>query len=392
MKRRFKKKRQQRRWPVKRRGWLAGLLSVGFWLFGLAFGLMEYFIAAAVFALLLLIAALQAAGQRPRLNLEFNTGRVVRGEVNSMLLKAYNPRFWPFFPLRLALSLQKEGQESTKLASFEIALKPKAEKILEIEVLCPHRGEYTVFLHQYYAEDVFGFFALPNPILPAQKLLSLPQMDLTPPEEWLNRLYENEDTKKKRQNQQGQLIAESRLYQQGDALRTIHWKKSASRRELMSRLREPTADSDCCLLVDNRPPGEGEQALFCEDRLCEAALSFLFTQLVGKRPIKLLPGGLNLSSAQSMAKAAEYLATMPFAAAAVVGELESLLENRSLPPELYIVTAQSPTPLLPWIKRITDQGCQVVLLAPAVDAELVLSGLAMPLPVVSIHPPIGGSV
>jgi hypothetical protein len=86
---------KEARGPVKRRGRLALLLAAVFTLFGLAFGLAEYFIAAMVFLLVTLIAALQAAWQRPRLALSGGGGPVARGEMRQVLLKAYNPRPWP---------------------------------------------------------------------------------------------------------------------------------------------------------------------------------------------------------------------------------------------------------------------------------------------------------
>jgi uncharacterized protein (DUF58 family) len=358
---------------------------VGLLLFGLAFGLAEYFIAATVIALLLLIAAVQAARQKPHLKLEAGAGYTVRGETAQVQLRAYNPRYWPIFPLRLSLVLQKEGQAPVELAYYEIALKPRAETTLPMEVTCHHRGEYAVLSHPYYAEDVFGFFALPCAALPPLNLVSLPKTNLTPPEEHDSALLEIEENLHKQPWHHGQLTAESRTYQHGDTMRSIHWKKSASRRALMSRLREHTADSFCCLLLDNRPWGEGEQALDYEDRLCEAALSFLYTQLTGSKPITLLPGNLSLQSAENMDKAAELLATLPFDNEAIYGELKSLLENPHLPTELYLALAQPPAPLLPLLKEIINRGCPVVLLAPTTDAELVKSGLELALPVVAIN-------
>ena len=375
----------KRRGPVKLRGWLALLLAIGFLLFGLAFGLAEYFIAAAIIALLLLIAAVQAVGQKPRFMLDVGAGRAVRGELSKVLLKVNNPRLWPFFPLRLSLNLQKHGQDPTELAYYEIGIKPRGEKTLEVAVICPHRGEYAVFLQPYYAEDVFGLFALPSLALPPQTLLSLPLTDMTPPEERDSALYENEETIQRRQWHQGQITAEARAYQQGDALRAIHWKKSASRRELFTRLREQESDYSCYLLLDNRPRGEGEEALDYEDRLCEAALSFLFSQLAANQPVTLLPGSMILQSPQSIDKAAELLATLPFSAEAVFDELKTLLESPGLPTELYIVLAQTPTPLLPFLELIINRGCPVILLAPTTDIELVKGGLELAIPLITIN-------
>jgi len=373
--------------PVKRRGWLACQLGVDFFLFGLAFGVAEYFIAASLCVLLMLIALVQAALQRPQFKLETGSGRVVRGQPKQVLLRAYNPRSWPFFPLRFFLALQKDNQEPWDLANFEIALKPGEEKILEIETICPHRGEYIIFMHRYYGEDLFGLLALPGLTPPAQKLLSLPQLTFSPGAEQKSAVREEEEIRQGRREHHGHLTAESRTYQQGDALRAIHWKKSASRRELMSRLREHTADYSCCLLVDNRPLKEGEEALVYEDRLCEAALSFLFKQLSFGQPITLLPGRLSLQTPENVDKAAELLATLPFAIDAVFGELKSLLEIGRLPTELYLAAAQPLTPLQPLLEQIADRGCSVSILAPTADAALVESGLELPLPVISIDPP-----
>ena len=372
---------------MKVRGWLTLLLAIVFTLFGLAFGLAEYFIAAAVCALFLLVALLQVAGQRPQFKLETVSNRMAREQMGKILLIAHNLKPWPLFPLRLRITLQKEDTEPSELAYLEIALKPKEKKTIKIDVVCPHRGDYTVFLLPYCAEDIFGFFALPGQAMSSQKLLSLPQLTATPLTGLDSSIREEEESWQGLQGHLGQLIAESRLYQQGDALRTIHWKKSASRRALFSRLRESTTDYSCCLLLDNRLLGEGEEALNYEDCLCEVALSFLFAQLTNNQTVTLLPGGTILQAAQSIDKAAELLATMPFSADTVFGELKSLLESPHLPSKLYIALAQSVVPLLPLLEQITERGCSVVLLAPTDGFALADSGLQLSLPVINVDPP-----
>jgi uncharacterized protein (DUF58 family) len=232
-----------------------------------------------------------------------------------------------------------------------------------------------------------GFFALPRRAAPPHKLLALPRLHLSTEQEQEGAILDEEEKRRQWQWQHGQLTAEPRAYLQGDALHAIHWKKSASRRELFSRLREHTSEYSCCLLVDNRPAGVGEEALDYEDRLCEAVLSFLFTQVTGNRPLTLLPGGLTLQTAHGLDNAAEFLATLPFAGETVLGELETLLENQNLPAELYIALAQSPAPLLPFMEQLVNSGCRVVLLAPASCAAQLENELTLALPLIGISLP-----
>ncbi|MCL1976011.1 MAG: DUF58 domain-containing protein [Firmicutes bacterium] len=372
---------------IKRRSWLAGWLSIGFLLFGLAFGLAEYFIAAAVFVLLLIIAAIQVRLQHPLFELNENAGKIVRGQTGQVTLRVSNPGYWPFFPVRFKLSIKKEEQEPIQLADYEIILKPQEVRDLEIELICPHRGEYLVYLQQYYAEDIFGFFAYPCCLSPEKKLISLPRLDLSTVAEAQSDLIEQEENIRGQHGQRGQLTAESRTYQRGDSMRIIHWKKSASRRELFTRLREPLAEYSCCLLLDNRPYASGEKAYDYEDRLCETACSFLFMQLSIDHPITLLPGNLNLQSPQDMDKAAELLAMVPFNNETIFNELTNLLGCIQLPMELFIATAQEPTPYLHLTEQIINRGCPVVLITPFCDIKTVEQGLSLPLPIIAIELP-----
>ncbi|MCL1905898.1 MAG: DUF58 domain-containing protein, partial [Clostridiales bacterium] len=346
------------------------------------------FIASAFCALLLFAALAQALWQTPQLKLITASGRAVRGHTIKVLLKVRNPHSWPLFPLRMRPALQKDGHPgSLELDSFEIGLKAREEKTLETELVCPHRGEYTVSLPHYYAEDIFGFFALPGRAKPCQKLLSLPRLAFTADGRQENTRLEEEESWQLLKGQQGQLTAESRDYQQGDSLHSIHWKKSASRRALFSRLREHSAEHSCFLLVDNRPLGDGEEAMAYEDRLCEVALSFLFARLTDDQTVTLLPGGESLQSARSIDKAAQLLATVAFAKDTVFDELKYLRETTTLPLDLYIAAAQPVAPLLPLLEKIIGRGCPVTLLAPAANVTAVGRGLRIPLPIIGIDPP-----
>jgi uncharacterized protein (DUF58 family) len=280
--------------------------------------------------------------------------------------------------------LVREGILPEVLAYHEIMLKGREEKSLEIEAVCRHRGEYQVTLHQYCAEDVFGFFALPGRTMPPQSLLSLPRLDITSMEEQKHEAREDEESQQGHQGFQGQLTAESRLYQPGDALKSIHWKKSASRRELFSRLREYAADYSSCLLIDNRPYGQGEEALAYEDCLCEAAMNFLFLQLKRNQGIMLLPGSLNLQSPQGLDKAAALLAALPFDGEDTMVALQSLLESRRLPDTLFLLIGQPPTDFTDLMEQLSDHGCTVVCVTPSDYASEVEDGIMSDISLVTI--------
>jgi len=372
--------------PLKRRGRLAFLFGAACLVAGLATGEREYFLITAIFFLMLLISLLQAALQRPRLKINVGSGQVVRGQVKNIVLSAQNPWPWPLFPVRLQISLFREGLLPETLAYHELLLLGREKKNLDIEVLCRHRGEYQVMLHQYSAEDVFGFFALPGRALPPQSLLSLPRLDITNMEEQKHEAREDDESHQGWQGLQGQLTAESRQYQHGDALKFIHWKKSASRRELYSRLREYAVDYSSCLLIDSRPRGQGEEALVYEDCLCEAAMSFLFFQLKRNQGIMLLPGAFNLQSPQSLDKAAALLAALSFDGEDTLVALQSLLESQRLPDTLFIMLGQPPTDLAELLDQLVDHGCTVVCVTPSAYAATVAPELMPYIPLITVTP------
>ena len=80
-----------------------------------------------------------------------------------------------------------------------------------------------------------------------------------------------------------------RAYRSGDALKRIHWKLSARKRELVVRKFETPAPPDSLILLDCTPPAaeDDSQLPALRDALCETALSVAAMQMRADAPVRM---------------------------------------------------------------------------------------------------------
>ena len=346
---------------MKWRGIMACVYLAGCLAGGLATGFQEFFLVAALLALVLLAAFSQSFFLRPRYHLEPSWLSTTRCQTATVYLNIDNPFAIPLIGFDICCRLQRSGQIATVLVQESITLAGGKGQRLPIQVLCPHRGEYQVDFPQLYSRDIFGFFSLPCPASPPATILALPCLDLGNGEGIYLAIHEDEESRINRQDIGGQLIAESRLYLQGDALRSINWKKSLSRQEFFTRYREQPANPACILLLDTRPCAEGEAELEFEDRICEEAIRLLFGQLCQGRSLTILPGDLHLQNPEELQKAAELLAMVDFTREEVFTALSELTNKSILPDILFFLLGQDlDQGMKSLLEQLESQGCQLI--------------------------------
>ncbi|MCL1873442.1 MAG: DUF58 domain-containing protein [Clostridiales bacterium] len=336
--------------------YLAGCL-VG----GLATGFQEFFLVAALLALVLIAAFIQSFFLRPHYHLEPSWSSTTRCQTATIYLNINNPFAIPLIGFDICCQLQRPGQIAAPLFQESITLAAGKRQRLPIQILCPHRGEYQAGFPKIHSRDIFGFFSLPCPSAPSVTILSLPRLDLGNSEGTDLAINEDEESRINRRGAGGQLVAESRLYLQGDALRSINWKKSLSRQEFFTRYREQPANPACLLLLDTRPCAEGEAELEFEDRICEEAIRLLFSQLCQGRALTLLPGDLHLQNPEELHKAAELLATVDFTREEVFTALSELTNQPISPDVLFLLLGQDlDQEMKALVEHLESQSCHIV--------------------------------
>ena len=190
-----------------------------------------------------------------------------------------------------------------------------------------------------------------------------------------------------------------RTYQQGDALKKIHWKLSARKQELMVRRYEAPVMPDALILLDcAEPPRQAglEAMLDVKDALLETAASIMAEStrtehparlpLLGRHPIEL-DKGMGMPAVLEALAHVEFTADEPFervlqlemrrmrkvgSTIVITARLNSRMVDamssmRRMGPyvRLYLVTfTPEDAPLLPMVSRLQNAGVEVCYVTP----------------------------
>ena len=257
---------------------LAVALCTGSQLFLLLSVLVLLVLAGAVIAVLWASATLETDG-------ELSAETVRRGDSATLFLRMRHRGLIPVAPLLLELSDPSGSRDR------EIRLKnmPRRVQSLRLPVHAAHVGVFSVGLHACTVEDLLGLVRKRIPLSGTFfELLVLPHtfevdpLTLAPGDpgsELMARATED-------------LSAPSdiRSYQQGDAMKKIHWKLSLRKGELMVRKFDEPILQDVLLLMDcSRPPSWGHPQAEADlrDALLETTASVLTAQASTDHQIRL---------------------------------------------------------------------------------------------------------
>ena len=193
--------------------------------------------------------------------------------------------------------------------------------------------------------------------------------------------------------------ADVRAYQEGDAMRKIHWKLSARKQELMVRRYEAPVMPDALILLDCAEPprqADGEETADLRDALLETAASIMAENirtdhparlpLLGKHPVELEKGMGMPAVLESLAHV-DFSADEPFervlhlemrrmrkvGSTVVISArinsrmVDAMSSMRKMGPyvRFYLVTfTPDEEPLAPMISRLQNAGVEVCYVTP----------------------------
>ena len=253
-------------------------LCTGSQLFLLLSALILLVLTGAVFSVLWAAGTLEAEG-------ELSEKTVRRGDDVTLFLRMRHRGIIPIAPLLLELSDPSGNRDR------EIRLKnmPHRTQSFRFPIHAAHVGVFSVGLHACIVEDLLGLVRKRVPLNQTFfELLVLPHtfevdpLSLAPGDpgsELMARATED-------------LSAPSdiRSYQQGDAMKKIHWKLSLRKGELMVRKFEEPILQDVLILMDcSRPPSWGHPQAEADlrDALLETAASVLTAQAATDHQFRL---------------------------------------------------------------------------------------------------------
>ena len=283
-------------------------LCTGSQLFLLLSVLVLLLICDAVIAVLWAASTLEADG-------ELSAETVRRGDNVTLYLRVRHCGLIPIAPLLLELSYPAGSGER------EIRLKNMPHKLqsIRLPVHTVHVGVFSAGLHACTVEDLLGM--VQKRVVLKQtyfELLVLPQtfevdpLALAPGDpgsELMARATEDLNAP-----------SDIRSYQQGDAMKKIHWKLSLRKGELMVRKFDEPILQDVLILMDcSRPPSWGHPQAEADirDALLETAASVLTSQTATDHAIRLpLLGShpVDVDKRMGLPIALDYLSRVDFSA------------------------------------------------------------------------------
>ena len=253
-------------------------LCTGSQLFLLLSVLVLLVLAGAVIAVLWAAATLEAGG-------ELSSETVQRGDDVTLCIRMKHRGLIPVAPLLLDLSDPAGNRER------EIRLKntPRRTQSIRLPIHTSHVGIFSVGLHSCTVEDLMGLVRK-RVVLPQTffELLVLP------------RTFEVDPLKLAPGDPGSELMARAtedlnapsdiRSYQQGDAMKKIHWKLSMRKGELIVRKFDEPILQDVLILMDcSRPPSWGHPQAEADlrDALLETVASVLTAQTATDHQFRL---------------------------------------------------------------------------------------------------------
>ncbi len=250
--------------------WLMGLITV-FFLGGVVpYGL--FFLLTA--APLLSLAYSFWASRRVAAAQELDRAVVQKGESVIFRLLLRNTSALAPCPLLEAGVSDYETAMTGQPKKMAVSLLPGQQLGGKFTLLFPYRGAWPVGAQTLFLRDLFGIarFPVKKPdmlrVVVCPRVLPLKRCVLSgalgPPAQRRYSFLEEPHA-----------MSDTRPYQMGDPLKRLHWKLSAQKGELISKVYEHESEQEVLLVLDTNLPGAPERAAFLADQLAEAVLAVL---------------------------------------------------------------------------------------------------------------------
>ena len=289
------------------------LIAAGALYSGLSLGGRMFYLSAvfAVLALLFSLATLLIARRTLTVSCQTSPAKLPRGDRARIRIRLRQHGFVPLGPAALTVNAGSGPEE------YLLPLR-RGGAALELESIIPHVGEVSVGVTQAFVSDILGLFRFSLPLREASAaLLALPRSFEVAPLRFLE--GEEGGPAQNRITEDLSSPEDTRAYRAGDALKRVHWKITARKRELTVRKFETPAPPDTLILLDcAAPAGAPEQVPALRDALCETALSVAEIQARSEAPLRVPLYGQAANEflsdrGGSVNMLAEMLARQPFA-------------------------------------------------------------------------------
>jgi len=260
--------------------------------FGMYSGLRVYYIV--FFAQLFVVLSVVAVGVWTvcafKYKQELSHETCVKGKEVTLRLEIHNEKPFPLSLIEASVEVVSR-REKIRLV---FSLAPYSGKTFEIPVSTPYRGRFKIGMTKLKITDVFGLVSFPFNmrwlsfyrmcelvVLPRAHAPGTVSADIAD-----TKLFGDAYLK---QAETGDSVSGARPLRDGDALKRVHWKKSAQQGELFVKQFEFPERERVMIMVDTAVHGLfGEEALVYADTVCECAASIALQSLSRNRTVRVI--------------------------------------------------------------------------------------------------------
>lgn len=182
-------------------------------------------------------------------------------------------------------------------------LRGHRNKEFEYTLTFNYRGLYSVGIDTVEIADMLHIFKVKMRNIKSQKVTvlpkvtDLPKFDLTPRmESAIKAAYSKDD-------RDATSLTDVRKFENGDAIKHIHWKLSARHNELLVRNFERSSQSPALMFLDTEKNGESfAKNIIAEDKLLEALVSIVHQRLINNHRVEVVYSEESIAALQYMYK------------------------------------------------------------------------------------------
>ena len=287
----------------------------------------------------------------------------VRGDTLNLSVGIFNDKFFPFTRMRVRI----KGVDVSLDRVLSIELPPKQDVQFEIPLELPYRGEFTVGMTELWVTDCFGLLPLRFDLrklpyyrmLPVTVLPALTRLPAAHPVTSDAAFFARGGV-----SDEGESFAMVRAYRAGDKLRSVHWKLSARKREMLVRRYDIPEERTCLITIDARPlPNLSEEAaLRYADAAVSCALALADQALLAGHPVRIADGRgeILIHSTRQFEEMRTMLAHLHFDSNVVPGSTLEACAREGNPGLLYVVSGQCGAELTEPMRRISFGSCALI--------------------------------
>ena len=287
----------------------------------------------------------------------------VRGDTLTLSMGIFNDKFFPFTRMRVRI----QGVDVTLDKILSIDLPPRQDVQFEVPLELPYRGEFTVGMTELWVTDCFGLLPLRFDLrklpyyrmLPVTVLPALTRLPAAHPVASDAAYFARGGV-----SDEGESFAMVRQYRAGDKLRSIHWKLSARKREMLVRRYDVPEERTCLIVADARPMRElsEEAALRYADTVASCTLALADQALLAGHPVRIADGRgeIRIHSTRQFEEMRAMLAHLRFDSSIAPEAVLDACGREGNPGLLYVVSGQCGTELAEPMRRLSFGSCALI--------------------------------